>query len=244
MAITDIQKKIIVADIVATLKSSSKLTKTTLRRSLSYKDHDFDDAFEFAIAGGIIIAEKGNWLNINDDTFSIKEDDYYDCVQSMLERYFTDKVGKAGTFIVKKTARKESKIVGRWTRPDFTVVTRRSFPYIKEVEFDIFTFEVKRPNDCDTLAVFEALAHNTVATRSFVFFPITAVQLNNTSQAERVKEECGRHGVGLVLVNNDFKLEECNILIDAQRRNLNPEKCSNFLQSVLEADALAELSRW
>ena len=48
----------------------------------------------------------------------------------------------------------------------------------------------------------------------------------------------------MFLVKDNFKLEEAYIAIESQRRPLNPEKCSQFLQSVLEQKELSELTTW
>ena len=175
---------------------------------------------------------------------SILESDYYECIKLMLERHYESKLNDDGRFLVSKTARKDTKIAGRWTRPDFTVVANRKFPYIRESEFDIITFEVKRPSDSEALAVFEALAHNSAATRSYVFFPITAKTLDNSEQGERIREECVRHGIGLFLVEDEYSLDVARIEIESQRRPLNPEKCSQFLQNVLEQRELGKITTW
>jgi hypothetical protein len=243
---TDIQKKIILSAIVKALDGSSAITRTSLQRSMAaeYDEADFNAAFKFGADEDILEVKKHNYVNLKDDSFRVVEEDYYECVELMLRKHFKKRFAKGGTHILEKTARTNSKIVGRWTRPDFTVVSNRKFAYIKEVAFDIFTFEVKRPADSDTIAVFEALAHNTVATRSFVFFPITEDELDDSPQGERIKEECVRHGIGLMLVTCSYDLDQCVVLIDSPRRGLNAEKCSDFLQSVLKPPALAELTKW
>jgi len=243
MAAAEIRKKIILEKISEEIVKKGTITKVSLKRALSYNDSEFEEAFDLGVLNLTIDVRKHNYLGIK-NPYSVKEEDYYECIEGMLQGLFDRSVGKNGNFFIERTARRESKIAGRWTRPDFTIISNRKFPYIKEAEFDIFTFEVKRPADCDTLAVFEALAHSTVATRSFVFFPITEADFNKSTQAGRIKEECGRHGVGLILVTNGARLDECRILIDSQRRSLNPEKSSNFLQSVLDKSSLAELARW
>jgi hypothetical protein len=162
----------------------------------------------------------------------------------MLRNFYTQRAGQNGKQLTVRTARKDTKVAGRWTRPDFTVVTSRAFPYIRQTEFDIITFEAKRPKDAEALAVFEALAHNSAATRSYVFFPITEADLNASVQGERIREECVRHGIGLFLVQDSYALDKALLLIEAHPRPLNPEKCSHFLQQVLEKEELAVITTW
>lgn len=240
-----IQKKIILARVVEIL-GDQELTRTWLKRNTD--DHDEDDvlkAIGYGVEHGILdVGSAGGYVEVGKAGYSVQEVDYYSCVETMLKGYYAPRVTPTGRYLVAKTAKKDSKVAGRWTRPDFTVVANRTFPYIRQTEFDIITFEVKRPADCEALAVFEALAHNSAATRSYVFFPITEAELDSSAQGERIREECVRHGIGLFLVHDSFQLKEACLLIESQRRPLNPEKCSHFLQNVLEAKELGELTTW
>lgn len=239
-----IQDKLLLTKIVGTL-SKGKKTKTILRRSIGPTPADVDRAIEAGIKLRILKSlAQGYVQSAATAELTIMEADYYDCVGAMLERYYQERLTDDGRFLVAKTARKDTKVAGRWTRPDFTVVANRKFPYIREPEFDIITFEVKRPADCEALAVFEALAHNSAATRSYVFFPITQEDLDVNLQGERIREECVRHGIGLFLARDQFRLDEACLVIESQRRPLNPEKCSQFLQNVLEPGELSKLTTW
>lgn len=238
-----IQKKLILADVVEML-ASRELTKTWIKRSTVYSESETLTAIEFGLADGVLKAgSSGGYVEVAQPDYSVQEADY-DCIGSMLHAHFEPRVANTGRFLVAKTARKKTKVAGRWTRPDFTVVSSRAFPFIRQSEFDIITFEVKRPADCEALAVFEALAHNSAATRSYVFFPMTEAEFDANGQAERIREECVRHGIGLFLVRDAYKLKDTCLMIESQRRPLNPEKCSQFLQSVLEPSELAVLTTW
>jgi hypothetical protein len=244
--LTSVQSKLLLAKIVTSVGVSS-VTRTNLKRSLSKEcsipETEVERAIDAGVASDVLEAKKQGYVNVKNASYAVLEEDYYDSVAAMLTSYYNGKVtGQNGGFMVAKTARKDSKIAGRWTRPDFTVIANRKFPYIKEVEFDIITFEVKRPADSEALAVFEALAHNSAATRSYVFFPITNQQLDDSPQGERIREECVRHGIGLFLVEDDFLLDSPCISIESQRRPVNPENCSAFLQNVLTKKQLADLT--
>lgn len=241
----NIQQKILLKAIVELL-GSSELTKTFLKRNIMDRSEDqVLDAIERGIHDGILTnASRGGYVKIVEKMLDIQEYDFYLCTEQMLKKYYKTHVNDLGRFMVAKTARKDTKIAGRWTRPDFTVVANRTFPYIRQTEFDIITFEVKRPADCEALAVFEALAHNTAATRSYVFFPMTEKELDGTPQGERIREECVRHGIGLFLVRDSFSLEDAYIVIESQRRPLNPEKCSPFLENVLTSKEKSDLTTW
>lgn len=238
-----IQKKIILEKLVGML-ANEQITRTTLKRTAGYPQADVLDAIDYGAEKGVLEILASGYVEVIREGYAVQEVDYYDCVKGMLQKHYEDRLTSEGRFLVAKTARKDTKVAGRWTRPDFTVVANRKFPYIREAEFDIITFEVKRPADCEALAVFEALAHNSAATRSYVFFPITEEELDRNQQAERIREECVRHGIGLFVVKDSYKLGEACLLLESQRRPLNPEKCSQFLQNVLEQKELGTITTW
>lgn len=230
--------------------SGEKRTRTYLKRASQFKDTlgveevDVESAIDYGVKKKVLNILPHGYVEAEDEKYSVLESDYYECISQMLQRHYQERLTQDGRFLVSKTAKKDTKVAGRWTRPDFTVVANRKFPYIREPEFDIITFEVKRPADCEALAVFEALAHNSAATRSYVFFPVTEAELAKNAQGERIREECVRHGIGLFLVDQSYSLERACLVIESQRRSLNPEKCSQFLESVLEQDELSKLTTW
>lgn len=240
-----IQKKLVLAPVVRKLEKHGECTRTWLKRYAGPNENYVLGAIEYGLAKGVLKnGSPGGYVDIAKLGYAVQEVDYYPCIETMLSKHYASRVADNGRFLVAKTARKDTKIAGRWTRPDFTVVANRTFPYIRQSEFDIITFEAKRPADCEALAVFEALAHNSAATRSYVFFPITEAELESNAQGERIREECVRHGIGLFLVKDSFALNEACLVLESQRRPLNPEKCSHFLQQVLEPTELGTLTTW
>jgi hypothetical protein len=243
MTILMIQKKIVVAKLRQMLSSGTK-TRAVLKRSAGFPSDDVEKAIDYGDQNNFLKVQRQGYVEIGDREFTIIESAYYSCISRMLEKHYRERLTDDGKFLVSKTARKDTKVAGRWTRPDFTIVANRKFPYIRESEFDIITFEVKRPADCEAIAVFEALAHNSAATRSYVFFPVTETEFAKNPQCDRIREECVRHGIGMFLVKDSYSLNEALLIVESQRRPLNPERCSQFLSNVLEPKELATLTTW
>jgi hypothetical protein len=150
-------------------------------------------------------------------------------------------------FYIENTSSKDAKVVGPWVRPDLTLVSYKKFPWTIGNEFDVVTFEVKRPDSANVLAVFEALSHATAATRAYVVFPMSLSEWEKTSpaQAERVRDECSRHGVGLILVDDILSVTPAGVhIIKASRRQIDHDKCSSFLEAVLSAEGRSRISKW
>jgi hypothetical protein len=108
------------------------------------------------------------------------------------------------------------------------------------------TFEIKRPDSANVLAVFEALSHAAAATRAYVVFPLDAETWarSNPAQERRVRDECVRHGVGLILVDTRSTPPEAQHLLKAARREIDHEKCSGFLDAVVSVEGKRRISEW
>lgn len=174
------------------------------------------------------------------------EENYYPVIVGAIDQLWLSENYDKSQYHIENTSRKESKIVGPWTRPDLTLVSYKKFPWTVGFEFDVVTFEVKRPDMANVLAVFEALSHVSVATRAYVVFPLSEVAwtAGNAAQARRVKDECARHGVGLILVESPEKSPVPRHILKANRREIDHEKCSDFLDAVLTDAGKRRISQW
>jgi hypothetical protein len=126
------------------------------------------------------------------------------------------------------------------------MVSHKTYPWTIGQEFDVTTFEIKRPQDCNVLAVFEALSHSSAATRAYVVFPINegAWKTADPAQAARVLDECSRHGVGLLFVED---IETAPVAVErlaATKLQLDHEKCGAFLGAVLSEQGLSRIAGW
>jgi hypothetical protein len=71
------------------------------------------------------------------------------------------------------TARQGKKATGgKWSRPDITAVSIRTFTHLPNKYLDVWTFEVKSVDWLDVTAIFEAAAHGSRATRSYALLQI------------------------------------------------------------------------
>jgi hypothetical protein len=226
-------------------KAGTKLSATRLKR-----DHGFSDKIFAAAADHGCAIKCIRWNDRNMYSFiksyTIPEEAFYDLVKEQLGRLWIEDKHEASQFYIENTSRRDSKIIGPWTRPDFTIVSYKKFPWTIGHEFDVVTFEVKRPDSANVLAVFEALAHATAATRAYVLFPMSMAEWNreNAEQAKRVQDECARHGVGLILIEDPFGEPTPIHVQRALKREIDHEKCSSFLEAVLSSDGKNKISQW
>lgn len=226
-------------------RAGEQLTRTTLVRRLKIPSDVFDEAVQYGCDNGIIGWGKQNYYK-KLKSFVVPEESYYDLIQASIESIWLADRYDSADFYVEKTARRDSKIEGPWTRPDLTLVSYKRFPWTIGTEFDVVTFEVKRPDSANVLAVFEALSHASAATRAYVVFPVEpkAWRTSNPAQEKRVRDECIRHGVGLILAYRKGAKVVQEHLLRASRREIDHEKCSDFLDAVLTDEGKRRISAW
>lgn len=229
----------------AITEAGDPVTATKLMRTLSMDKDMFDAATEHGCSIKVLRCGSYNKYSAP-KPFVIPEEAYYDLITQALQALWEKEGHDVSQFYIENTSRKDSKIEGPWTRPDLTLVSYKKFPWTIGSEFDVVTFEVKRPDSANVLAVFEALAHVTAATRAYVVFPLSknAWAKANPAQERRVRDECAKHGVGLILIEDIFNEPLADHLIKATRKEIDHEKCSAFLEAVVSAEGKNRISRW
>jgi hypothetical protein len=232
--------------IVTTLETAGEqLTATKLRRTIGLSDALFAEAADYGCATKVLKWGAHNYYRVL-KPYAVPEEAYYEAVKVAIEALWQEDGYKRDDFYVENTSRRDSKIEGPWTRPDLTLVSHKKFAWTMGTEFDVVTFEIKRPETANVLAVFEALSHVTAATRAYVVFPLDAEtwRLANPAQERRVRDECVRHGVGLILVSNPHGAPAALHVLKAARREIDHEKCSDFLDAVVSQAGKKRISEW
>jgi BarA-like signal transduction histidine kinase len=115
---------------------------------------------------------------------------------------------------VEVTAQQGSRLTGgKWTRPDITVASSRTFPYVPGRHFDVITFEVKPQDQVNVTAIYEALAHLRAATRSYVLLHVP--HFAKASLELIIEETCNegkQHGIGVIIVEKPGDYDDSDTL--------------------------------
>jgi len=233
-------------NIVDALQSRGEpLTATTLKRYHNCESPYFDEAANYGHDIKVIRWGSHNKFTLLKE-WQIPESFYYESCKNALQDLWGQFGFHSNEYYIEKTAKSDSRIAGPWTRPDLTLISHKRFEWTIGSEFDVVTFEVKRPDSCNVLAVFEALAHASAATKAYAVFalPEVAWRTRYAEQAPRVVEECGRHGVGLIFIDDPLGTATAVHHLPAQRRQIDNEKSSSFLDAVLNNNGKGLISKW
>lgn len=134
---------------------------------------------------------------------------------------------------------------GRWTRPDITVVSNKTFTLIPQSQFDVWTFELKPVSGLDVTAVFEALSHARRATRSFVALEVPEHADDRTETIlTRCETEAGRLGIGLITFTDAGDFSTWEERVDAKREDTDGELLEEFLLEQFTEDARRRIRGW
>lgn len=218
---------------------------TKLQRLFGFERDTFFAAVQYGHDNKYILWRDGNWFT-HLKSYSIPEIAYYPAIIGAVKRLWVSEGFSESQFELENTSKADSKISGPWTRPDITLISSKRFAWTIGQEFDVVTFEVKRPDSCNVLAVFEALAHTRVATKAYIVFPLSEDDwvASDQAQSSRVRDECVRHGIGLIFVPEVASGSSAIHAIRAVRKEIDHERCSRFLDAVLTSSAKVRIAEW
>ena len=135
-----------------------------------------------------------------DQVFIANERDLYQpMVEVIKSRWAQDY--RLDSIVAEITAAQGSKQTrGKWTRPDITVASFKTFPYVPGRHFDLITFEIKPTATIDVTVIYEALGHRRAATKAYALLHIPEAERGALEPVlEEISLEAKRFGVGLVV---------------------------------------------
>lgn len=233
------------ADLTEYVEINGEQTATSLRRYLGWNERYVNLAIERGQSNNQIVVGAYNKVSLI-DRFKLREEHFYDYMEQFMRSYWNFIGYQNNEFCLENTSRRSNRIEGRWTRPDFTMVSLKKFAWVKEHQYDVITFEVKLAQHADVLAVFEAMSHRSVASRAYVVIIGDKKDWEKQSfpQAQRVRDECVRYDIGLAFFQNIWEKPTFSIEIESQKTPLDLEKTSGFLGSVLTEESKNRIAAW
>lgn len=174
-----------------------------------------------------------------------KEVELYAPMAKVIEERWT-KDQRVESAIVQVTAQQgKRKTGGKWTRPDVTVATLATYPYIPGRHFDVVSFEIKNYDSIDVTAVYEALAHLRAATRAYVLFHVPkTVSEQYEEDLTEVCAEAKKHGIGVIVAAKPDDYETWEEFVETTRREPDPRRLNDFLARQFTQEQLEKLIKW
>lgn len=148
--------------------------------------------------------------------------------------------------VVEVTAHQGARLTGgRWTRPDITLASMRTFAYVPGKHFDVVTFEIKPCDAIDVTAIYEALAHRRAAHRAYALIHVPNDRKDQLDTlVQEVAAEAKRHGIGLIVANDPADYSTWDELVEAIRHEPDPERLNDFLAQQVSTGFRERLVRW
>lgn len=148
--------------------------------------------------------------------------------------------------IVEITAHQGARVTGgRWTRPDITLASLRTFAYVPGKHFDVVTFEIKPCDTIDVTVIYEALAHRRAAHRAYALIHVpNELRGQLDPLVQEVAAEAKRHGIGLIVANDPGNYETWDELVEAVRHEPDPERLNDFLAQQVSVGFRERLMKW
>jgi hypothetical protein len=170
------------------------------------------------------------------------ESDLYKPILATLKSHWV-KDNRIRDFVAEITAHQGRRETGgKWSRPDITLASYNTYPFVPGKHFDVYTFEVKTHDQLDVTAVYEALAHRRAAHYAYVFIgapdnPLEAI-------LEDIRVEADEHGVGLVVMSNASDYDTWEFLVDPVRADPDPADLNDFISAQTTTSFKDQIVHW
>ncbi len=164
-----------------------------------------------------------------------------DCLEAYLEKQFWRMLDrpKGGLWQVINTAMMRPNS-GKWSHPDFTVVSVMPLQVLPTPLLDVYSFELKAEFAGNLTAVHEALAQ----TRQ-THYGVLVWHLPHGSPSEarlvEVEEGCEQHGIGLILIRDPLDTDTWDVRVQPVRKATTLSDIDGFLASRLSATQKQDL---
>ncbi len=147
--------------------------------------------------------------------------------------------------IVEVTAQGGRRPDGKWSRPDVTLASYKTYPYVPGRHFDLITFEIKPANGLDVTVVYEALAHRRAATRAYALLHIADERRATLEEVlDEIILEAKRVGIGVIVAGDPADYESWEELIQAPRYEPEPQRLNDFLAKQVSQGFREQIVKW
>ena len=131
---------------------------------------------------------------------------------------------------------------GKWTRPDFILVSAMRFKLLPGAQVDLHSFELKTESGGSVLAIHEALAQTRLTHFGHFVWHLPEGS-KNEAMLDDIATHCDEHGIGLIRMRDPNAPELCEIMVDPRRKPTLSAVVDGYLESRLSPEQKAILMR-
>jgi hypothetical protein len=175
----------------------------------------------------------------------VAESDFYLPILATLKSHWV-KDYRIRDFVAEITAHQGRRDTGgKWSRPDITLASYNTYPFVPGKHFDVYTFEIKTHDQLDVTAVYEALAHRRAAHYSYVFICVPQeLEASLDHLIDDIKTEADEHGVGLTVITDPADYETWDPLVEPLRNDPDPADLNDFLSAQTTTGFKDQIVHW
>jgi len=153
--------------------------------------------------------------------------------KSLAEFWFR---GTQNFWVEDSSSQGSKKTGGTWTRPDLTALSLDRYPFLPGVFWEVYSFEVKKPGDCNVAGLHEALAHARFVTRPYAIFVTRGSE--NKEEVYAWTREANRLDVGLIVVHDvdptEHNYNAWQFLAEPSRHVADPAAIHDKIRQLME----------
>jgi hypothetical protein len=147
--------------------------------------------------------------------------------------------------IVEITAQGGRRPDGAWSRPDVTLASYKTYPYVPGRHFDLITFEIKPVEGLDVKVLYEALAHRRAATRAYALLHVPDERRPAVEEIlEEIYQEAKRYEVGVIVAGDPTNYQTWEEVVEATRHEPEPQRLNDFLVKQVSQGFREQIITW
>ncbi|UDF04658.1 hypothetical protein [Asticcacaulis sp. AND118] len=175
----------------------------------------------------------------------LMEREYYDSILGTIISNWTLQPGFTHVYGAVTAGQGRRQTGGRWTRPDIVICTVSEWLFSSRPEGDVRTFEVKRFEALDVLAVYEALSHKSKAHYAYLLIVNVPERLSEDQKAdlEGVLSVAGKHGIGVITAKDPNDWSSWEFELDATRSDADHQAINQMLLDQVPPDVREHFHR-
>lgn len=178
-------------------------------------------------------------------TIRMSESSLYEPMAKVIREDWT-KDYRLDSFFLEVTAHQGARSTGgKWTRPDITLASYKTFAYVPGKHFDLITFEIKPQDAIDITVVYEALAHRRAASRAYALLHVPEDKKGLLEEViAEICSQAKQFGVGVILAADPEDYDTWDEVVESARTEPDPERLNDFLSQQVSLLFRETVIRW